>query len=74
MARPNGGPSGHPSDLLNYFKTFNDRHQTSDDLLLQQSTDFRLERREVKVFHARSRIRLEAKSRPCRFSALHLTR
>ena len=56
----NGGPSGQSSgqnsrDLLEYFSRFNDRIvQASDDFYsYQKPTDFRLERREVKVFSTR---------------------
>jgi dienelactone hydrolase len=53
----NGGPSSQsPSDLLNYFKTFNDRIiATSDDFYsYNKPADFRLERREVQVFSTRA--------------------
>ncbi|HWZ83744.1 MAG TPA: alpha/beta hydrolase family protein [Terriglobales bacterium] len=52
----NGGPgSQSPADLLNYFKSFNDRIiANSDDFYnYTKPTDFRLERREVQVFSTR---------------------
>jgi pimeloyl-ACP methyl ester carboxylesterase len=52
----NGGPSSQsPADLLQYFKSFNDRIiANSDDFYnYAKPTDFRLERREVQVFSTR---------------------
>jgi dienelactone hydrolase len=52
----NGGPASTDSrGLLDYFSRFNDRIiQTSDDFYSYRApTDFRLERREVKVFSTR---------------------
>jgi hypothetical protein len=49
----NGGPASHEnSDLLDYFRKFNDRIIRDSDNFYsyQKPTDFRLERREVQVF------------------------
>lgn len=52
----NGGPASHEnSDLLDYFRKFNDRIIRDSDNFYsyQKPTDFRLERREVQVFSTR---------------------
>ncbi|MFZ0562977.1 MAG: abhydrolase domain-containing 18 [Terriglobales bacterium] len=56
----NGGPPGEgsgptPRDLLDYFSRFNDRiiRESDEFYSYRKPTDFRLERREVKVFSTR---------------------
>jgi dienelactone hydrolase len=74
----NGGPSGQTNgELLDYFARFNDRIiQTSDDFYsYRKPTDFRLERREVKVFSTREvpDPKLEAKVRGTHADFLRFT-
>jgi dienelactone hydrolase len=74
----NGGPSSQsPTDLLNYFKNFNDRIIANSDTFYSYETprDFRLERREVQVFSTRAipDPRLESKVRGTHADFLRFT-